>query len=92
MRMSQMHMHTATLALAQVTSTKKFCHHSHQAHRLLCPGFVNASRPLDSLRVGGQFDKMSSGFSLPSRVIPEGAIGGVRNPALLNRPVATTHR
>ena len=35
------------------------------------------------------YDNLGSGYGLPSRVIAE---GGVRNPALLNRPVLASHR
>jgi len=47
---------------------------------------------LDTVRVSNSkdwYDNLGSGFGLPSRVIAEGA---VRNPALLNRPVLSSHR
>jgi len=51
-----------------------------------------SSRPLESICANGRkngYDNLGSGYSLPSRVIAE---GGVRNPALLNRPVLASHR
>lgn len=63
--------------------------HVHSGHT---QGYAQSSRPLDSVRVNGGkdwYDNLGSGYSLPSRVIAE---GGVRNPALLNRPVLSSHR
>ncbi len=59
---------------------------------LLPAGYAQCSRPLESIRVNGGkdwYDNLGSGYSLPSRVIAE---GGVRNPALLNRPVLASHQ
>ena len=64
----------------------------HDQDFWLLAGFASAARPLDSVRITGQYDNMGSGYSLPSRVVTEGGAAGVRNPALLNRPVATSHR
>ncbi len=57
----------------------------------VCAGYMS-SRPLESVCVNGKkklYDDLGSGYSLPGRVIAE---GGVRNPALLNRPFLASHR
>ncbi|DBA80373.1 TPA: hypothetical protein ACH3X2_007316 [Trebouxia sp. C0005] len=55
-------------------------------------GYAQSGRPVESVRDNGGkdwYDNLGSGYGLPSRVIAE---GGVRNPALLNRPVLSSHR
>ena len=68
---------------------------SHQPHQGLCTtGYAQSRRPMESqLSSTGWNDTLGSdsGYRIPSRVVTMDA-GGVRNPALLNRPVMASHR
>lgn len=56
----------------------------------LAAGFAHSSHPMGGK--GGYPGGSDSGFRVPSRVVTSMEAGGVRNPALLNRPAMSSHR
>lgn len=54
----------------------------------LAAGFAYSAHPM----AGKGYLGSESGFRIPSRVVTGMDAGGVRNPALLNRPVMSSHR
>lgn len=76
---------------AALSCYTSYCHmlSSRQADQTggLAAGFAHSAHPMANQGYLGS----DSGFGIPSRVVTGMDAGGVRNPALLNRPVMSSH-